>query len=509
MGMVRPSKKCKPGEIKPTDCFVVPPSTVEEVVTQSVDVITPGELLDRQDYVQDTIAAGKTTDANSDLVKAISAYSAYGTNITVTFYHALNADTQQRTWSTDFSYTLDNVHYSYLKIKNFQMKLMDSVSFDYTTQEVKSQVTGQALLYPYFCPNQGDLFIYQVQDKVGLFRITEAPKRMSINQSTTHTINFILMSFLTPQQLAKLNACVSDTATFSLDRYMNDNGALLTSGEDELLTNATKAVSILTNAYCSEFYDDRIFGTFIESACLYDPYIVEFITKVIPVSRMPGYPTQLKSDPVQWRRSFWFKLLDPATVPDSLLISKCFKVLQEIHYRTVGINALANRCYIAIDKKGRHPYPPFRIPTEYNNNTTTLPMQVRLYFDEGRVRPAILLDLADKILLSNRRARFYYIPIIIFLLQKLIDAINTGADIIYNEDIIPDDEGDCMSGCLNCIYNCNPIPNEHKICPGAVECECHHHSCYIPSDGGSVDEDSCHHCQHCDHDISDSALDNV
>lgn len=491
--------------VKNEECFVVPPSTVQEAVTKTVNVMTPGDLLDATDYVSNTVAAQATMSESSEIAKAIAAYSAYGSNITVTFYHALNADTQQRTWQTDFSVSLDNVHYSYLRINNFQMKLTESMQYSYETGETRSQLIGSAILYPYFCPNQGDLFVYQVDEThLGLFRIYEAPTRMSIKASTVHQIKFILMAYLTPEQLQKLNDCVEDENTFNLDRYLNDEGALLTSGESTMLDEAKSVVNTLLNAYCSEFYETNLYNTFIESLCLYDPYIVEFITKVIPLDKMPGYPTQLVPAPVNWKRSFWFKLLDPSMVPDDILINTCYRVLKEVNYRTVGINALANRCYIAIVKDGKHPYPPFRIPTTYDDDTKTLPMQVLLYFEQGKVRPAILFDLAKKILTSSRRAQFYYIPIIIFLLQKLINSIENGSDIIYNEGKEPDDAGDCMSGCMNCIYSCNPLYADHKQCPGAVLCDCHFPDEYIPADGGSLDDPS--GCCACCEDILESCL---
>ena len=510
MGLI-PSRGalCKPPTIKPeqpNDCFAVPPSTVQEVISQQVDVNHPNDVLDNQDYVTNTVAAGNTTSPNSELAAAIAAYSAYGSNITVTFYHALNSMTEQRSWQNDFSMELDDTHYAYLKIYNFQMKLEQSLEFSYEQGETRSQLTGSAILYPYFCPNAGDLFVYEVDtEHMGLFRIYEAPERLSIKSSTCHRIKFILMSYLTVEQRNKLDRCVQDIRYFELDRYLNDEGALLTSGENDLLGKAQDALNLLVNAYCEEFYEDQVFNTFIESACLYDPYVVEFITKILPLEKMPGYPTQLVSNPVNWRRSFWFKLLDPARVKDEVLISTCVRAVKEVNYRTTNINALANRCYIAIVKPifraGRsviemHPYPPFRIPSTYNEDEDkqTVPMQVRLYLEQGKIRPEILLDLADKILTCNRRAQFYYIPILIFLLQKLINAIQTGSNIDYNSGVNDDDTaGDCADGCMNCIYNCNPWPTRGRQCPGRVHCSCHADD-YIPDDGGSVHDSPCASC---------------
>lgn len=477
-------------------CFAVPPSTVKEIVSKQVDVASPNDVLDHEDYVTDTVAASNTTVTNSEITKALAAYSAKGNTITVTFFHALNAQTYQRTWQTDFSLELDNVHYSYLKINNFQMHLESSLTYTYEVSETRSQQNGEAVLYPYFCPNAGDLFVYSPDgEHMGLYRLTEAPERLTLFESSSHRIKFTLMSYLSSEQLEKLNACVEKEMVFNVDRYLADSGALMTTGEDDLLDKVTEAADMLINAYCGEFFEDSIFHTFIESECLYDPYLVEFINRILPSEKLGNKrPEQLVSDPVNWKRCFWFKLLDPKIVPDTVLISNCFRVVKEVNYRTAGINALANRCYIAIVKPGKHPYPPFRIPTEYDEDSQTLPMQVRLYFDQGRVRPEILLDLANKILSCSRHAQFYYIPVIIFLLQKLSNALTTGSDIIYNEEKGDEDTlGDCMSGCLNCIYNCNPGTIPEKGCPGMTECDCHH-DIYIPEDGGSSTDSPCASC---------------
>jgi len=515
MGMCKSTGSCKKKKVpirkSPTaepeikDCFVVPAPEPSEIESTSVDVVTPGDILDNTSHVSDTVAAGTTIPSeSSEIAKAIATMSGYGSNITVTFYHALNSDTMQRSWQTDWSESLDDVHYSYLRINNFQMKLQESMTYSYETGETRSQLTGVAILYPYFCPNQGDLFVYQVDDThLGLFRIYEAPTRMSIKESTVHQIKFILIAYLTPDQLKKLNRCVEETSTFNLDRYLNDNGALLTTEETDALSEATQIQNMLINAYCSDFYEDQLYNTFIDSECLYDPYLVEFITKVIPLAKMPGYPIQLKSDPVNWKRCFWYKLLDPSAVPDSILISTCFKVLQEVTYRTAGTNALANRCYIAVFKNGKHPYPPFRIPIKFQKDTVTVPMQVRLYFDEGKVIPSALKALASTILTAQRHARFYYIPILIFLYQKLIDALTNGGDIIY-DDKDQDTEGDCAQGCMNCIYACNPLMSQKKLCPGTLVCGCHHEDEYLADDGGSIDDD-CKCCQ-CKEDITETCL---
>ena len=465
-------------------CFNVPPSEVDPIKAKTVN-LDQNVLLENMNYIADTMATDNTLTEASEIVNALAAYTT-GAIIEVTFFHHLNSDTYQRTWATDFSESLDNVHYSFLKIHNFQMKVVDSISFDYSQDETKATYSGEAILYPYFNPFQGDMFIYEVEPgRVGLFRIYEAPRRLSIRTGTCHSIKFILDRYVDKAILEKLNSCVDHEAYFNLERYLSNNGALLTPDEHTTYKDVKSAFDKLFHYYCDMFYDDKVYRSFISRDMLYDPYLVEFMARIIDVAKMPGYPTQLKSNPVHWKRSFWFKLLDPSQVPDEILLSKCFRVVQSVNYRTSGINALANRNYVAIDRCGIHPYPPFRIPNEYDGDVATLPMQIRLYFDKQKIKPEVLIDLTSKIIQASYRAQFYYIPVLLFLLKKTTCALLSGADILLNSGSVGSG-APCIETCTNCIFEGSTMK-----CPGRNQCCINQNAVveYIPDDGGHIDDD--------------------
>ena len=424
---------------------VAPSSPVEEVCDKGIVVNpTPQEVLDNETYVKNTVAGLNAIDENSDYQTILAQYAA-GSTITVTWYHHMNIETYARSFETDFSLELDKVHYSFLKIHNFQMKLLQALNFNYDTSIVTSTVTGEAILYPYFIPYQGDLFLYQLEaNKIGLFKVSEAPERLTIKQGTCHKIKFILLAWLTEDLLDKLESCVEDEAYFDLERFLTTEGGLMTTDEQNMFNNVNKWLNLLMSWYCDNFYDKPIYRSFVEDggaypAKPYDPYLVEFVSRVIPFEKMPGYPTQLVSDPKQWRQSFWFKLLDPDMVPDEILISTAEILIYKVTYRTTRINALANRPYIHLDNRSDNekiPYPFFEIPSEYDNDPTlaTVPMQVRLYFDQGKVRPCYLIPLCKQIFTMERIYQFYFTPILIFLLKKVQLALKSGAtNIILND----------------------------------------------------------------------------
>lgn len=508
----KPKNPKQPGDN--TSCFAVPPSEQPEVDSSAIVNPSVSEVLNNAPYV---VAAHKSDNTVASTSKTaydiVSAQYSAGMAITVTFYHHINNDATARSFFNDLSFQQSKVHVALMKIHNFQMKLKDSVSFSYEGSKTKSQVTGEAVLYPYFCPWVGDAFIYEVQLGVyGLFKITDPPTRLTIKDMTGHEIKFILVGYLTQEQIDYLDDCVVDERYFNLQRYITGEGALLSSDEATTLSEVDTAIEKLSKYYVSEFYEKYIYRTFIENPCLYDPYIVEFIKQVFDYKYLRSYPTQLVPSPEWWSRSFWARLLDPATVPDEVLINKCYRILKGVHYRTAGINALTNRCYIRLHPRGRHNYPPFNIPTEYDPSTRTIQMQILLYLAEGKVRPKVLLELVDNILTCKRLARFYFIPILIFLLKKLQGILTTGTGgIIVNEP----NNNPCDMNCKDCVYCCScdrkptlpppdpppdgaccpcdkkppiPVPPHHPGPPwtdGLEECDYYK----IPDDGGSCKDD--------------------
>lgn len=478
------------------NCFVVPPSEVEELQPKSVDTKgpTPSEVLTNEDYVirtMDNNIIQKDTDDNTSAL--LAAYIS-GTTVTVTWFHQLNTDEYGRSFRNDWAVSRESIHYSFMKINNFQFKLKDDFSFSYSIDNVTSQLTGEGILYPYFCPQQGDMFIYEVESGVyGIYELTEPPTRLTIKNNTCHAIKFRLAKYINKDDYGKLLECVDEEVYFDLTRYLSSEGAFITSNEATTLVDVKNKIKTLTHYYVEEFFENDIYRTFIENPCLYDPYLVEFVVRLIDYKYMPHYPVQLVSDPDNWKRSIWFRLLSPDTLSSASVITKCFRVLKQINYRTVFVNALANRCYIKIDKDGKHDYPPFRIPEEYDPNDKTLQMQLTLYLTTGKVRPAVLTTLVDKVLSASRTAKFYFVPILIFLLKKLQNALETGDSIIEGD---VNDKATCNGDCANCVLNCanrntgmcspKPIPPIKPPC----KCTCCTNSCLIPDDGGSEDDPS-------------------
>ena len=452
-------------------CFNTPDSEIPAVENTSIEA-NPDQVLDSQAYVANTLDGQNTVESGSKANELTAALLAYisGSKITVTWFHSLTTEDYKHTAQTDWSPTLNNVHYSFQKINNFVFAINGSFNFEYTQDIAKSSLTGEGVLYPYFCPNQADMFVYEVEPGIyGLYKLLEAPIRMTIRTTTCHTIRFGLLRYLSKDEYNKLLECVEQEVYFSLDNYLATNGGFLTSDERTAEFNCEEAIQYLINYYNSEFYEAKVFKTYIDSHCLYDPYVVEFIKTIVPIKDMPGYPTQLVPNPKNWRRSFWFRLLYPEILPNENVIYTAWRVLKRITYRSVGINALSNHCFISISKDGRHPYPPFKLPEAFDETVQTFQMEVKLYLEQGKIRPPVLFAQVHKIASAARPAQFYFIPIMIFLLKRLKKALDTGENIVLG-DLSNSDT--CTNDCENCILDCATCGHKPHCPP-----KHHHHHC--------------------------------
>lgn len=473
------------------ECFNTPDSEIPDVENSSVEA-SPDTVLDNQAYVANTLNGSNTIDCGTDADDMKNSLFAYmsGSKISVTWFHALTTEAYKRTAQTDWSPTLNNVHYSFQKINNFVFALKGSFNFNYTAETAKSDFTGEGILYPYFCPNQADMFIYEVEQGIyGLYKLVEAPIRLTIKSNTCHEIRFSLLRYLTKDEYDKLLECVDSEVYFSLDNYLNTQGGFLTSDEAKTIYDIDKTISTLLNYYNSEFFENKVFHTYIDSHCLYDPYVVEFLMKIVPISKMPAYPNQLVSDPKHWKRSFWFRLLYPEVLPQEAVIDKAWRVLKRITYRTVNVNALSNHCFVSLSKDGRHPYPPFKLPTAFDESIQTFQMEVKLYLEQGKIRPPVLFSLAKQVYKMSRPAQFYFIPIMIFLMKRLQDALNNGENIVLGDLT---NNSTCINDCENCLLDCSTcghkptcpprdprpiVKDPHKSCKCTAAC-----STYLISD---------------------------
>lgn len=234
------------------------------------------------------------------------------------------------------------VFQQYQKIKNYELKLQDSISQTFDPQDNRLTAQGSALTYPYLKPNIGDAFIGDIGDgKAGLFTVTEAVKKTRFKQ-TTYEIQFEL-SFIVDKDIVdtideravKTSYFVKDYIRFGMDPVLTDEryqaGGLLSSTIKDILAE-----------YLSEFFSYEYSTLLVPSnnKGVYDPFITRTMLTIFDVSDHPtlGRISQLNVDDSQFNKyiDIWTVILRQQ--PN--LIDNCFSKTQVIPARSFSRNAL-------------------------------------------------------------------------------------------------------------------------------------------------------------------------
>lgn len=427
------------------NCSQIPITTDTAYVEDSV-VCRPNveERLQDREYVEDALKTMGTTSLlrQPDMAQILAKY-AEGMDVKTVFFHQQHSTSVTMSHPNTLDDALDPVHSSLLMIKNFILRAEDEFTFNFDENKLSSNYTGSAYIYPGFIPNVGDFFFVEIDPgKVYVFRIATPPKRLTIRTGSMHYVQFVIVRQLTADLSSKINAVVNDVCYFQLGRFLNEPTALLTSDEIHLYEKLIKWRKVLVQHYFDEFFDYKDYrsivppGECFNGIKLFDPYIVDFILELFSIESgiLEVRPLQLVRNPECLSRSLWHALLDPDLVPSSLMVTRYHTKLHLLFPDLADINALCNKPYLELCPGGEHRYP-FDLPTQYDKTAISIPDMVMQYLDTetvdgGKISPSKVLAITEAIRASDRTTQFYYIPVLVFFIDRLIHALDTGENTV-------------------------------------------------------------------------------
>lgn len=325
---------------------------VEEVV-----VGDPDERLAQKKYVEDTFhnRTSVNVDRFPQVVSDLKGF-AEGSPVRVIYYkeHYAETDTKGR-HNTEES--LHNVHKSVLKIIDFEIRMTSALQYNHDTDEAISKMDGEAYTYPGFEPEVGDRFVLEIDHgKYGLFRIVKPPVRTSIRASTYFKISFSFVEYMTEELAAQIDEGVMDVAYFDKARFLSEPGALLIHDEvvDMKFFELQRAKMI--HYYQQKFLDEKLMYSFMRPDGVYDPYVTDFMMKILDFSDLGTLATQLYQDAPYLDSSIWRAILDP-NVPLESVPTGMNKVLYKLGSKSVLVNSLINKYYMKfVDSKSLKDY---------------------------------------------------------------------------------------------------------------------------------------------------------
>ncbi len=373
--------------------------------------------------------------ADDAIITKLSAFM-NGAAVKVIWFHQISSRGDFASNYSTPSFTSDSVTTSYLRINDMEITLSAGIEFEYDTDTTTSSVTGNALTYPGFKPKVGDVFLYEIDIGVtGLFKVYETPERLSIKSGTSHSVTFTLIKIVDTEVRESLEERTRDIAYFNRDRFLNEDGALLTHQEVVDLDYIKNSILKLKRHYGNEFYDANM-KSILRPDGVYDPYLVEFVHSTTGVYLNNKYIQQLFTDTlINKNKSLFSKLLDRDNVIDLVNTASIETVVYSGFSGT--LNALINRDVMVLEGDSTQAYISDTILSANTHDYTGFDRLITLLLEYGVISYVVLKELADTVRNNeDPMIQFYQIPIIIYLLKLLQDSIITGECIEYVMDDI-------------------------------------------------------------------------
>jgi hypothetical protein len=345
------------------------------------------DVYDQVDHVRD-VTVEKNAFNSSDFKVDRQLILGYleGHKIQVTYYHVESSTYHQRSSPSDTTAKRDNIEIPLTKISEFELILPSNIgNLDWNQDASAGTVTGEGMVYSGFNAKIGDLFIYSLgEGRVGLFTVASV-QPLSIYSTATHRISFILK-----------NANV-DTSERHLieDRVVKhlyfDKRAFLT-GDRILLTADSKLQSDtlkrLTSNMISFYY--KKFYSYVSNSVVapspdyaYDPYIVEFLNKIVTIDQSGKRLRQLYPKVnLTYDYSIWARMLSFYNNSISGLVQ---------HYRTT----LATNTYVDVDSTGLTNKPYLMLITNPELGELELPSIQEGYILSSNFYTRTLSDMDD------------------------------------------------------------------------------------------------------------------
>lgn len=185
-----------------------------------------------------------------------------------------------------------STYQSYTRIKQLIIKQEGNgaYQFDPDTGQSTSMYSGYVIFD--LTPIRGDVFIADIGDgKAGLFVLTEQPEIRNFTSNKVYYITYQLVSILSNNLWEELNKRVVSELVYSKDSAINGGNAVITTGDYDIEKKLMGWIRTISDYLMSTYYwnNEKTIAIKEGQQWIYDPYLVEFITAVIPTSLRPRY----------------------------------------------------------------------------------------------------------------------------------------------------------------------------------------------------------------------------
>jgi hypothetical protein len=177
----------------------------------------------------------------------------------------------------------------YRRIRRMELKVTQSLTASQDAASKKMSYKGSANVYPVLIPNQGDMFIAQVDDgRMGIFTITSS-ERKSFYKDSVFAIEYEMVDYAEPERLLDLETKSVQTLEFVRDYLQAGQNPLVEKDEWQQISKLHSRYESMLSTYTKQFMSKE-FMTIIapgQPYPTYDAWLVRALTEMFESTDTP------------------------------------------------------------------------------------------------------------------------------------------------------------------------------------------------------------------------------
>lgn len=273
--------------------------------------------------VQPEVYKGIVVDDSSVPLNSLISYIE-GAPWTITYYSQIVG---QHNDLRDHDPTQNSIYQLYSKVIDLEIRVTTPISSSQDSLSTALTVTGSALMFPFMTPNVSDMFIADVGDNnKGLFRIINVERKI-FNRDSVYSIDYDLVAYVDnePIRISDLESKVARVYYFHRDRLISGINPNVLDTEHQQILDLKDRLDTITRYYFKTFYN-REYSTLIlpgQSVSVYDSYLVQYLLKIFSTNdadeliHIRNLPTE--GDPYMDQPQFWSAMINR----DYTILSRC------------------------------------------------------------------------------------------------------------------------------------------------------------------------------------------
>lgn len=206
-----------------------------------------------------------------------------GSNWRVTYFSQILDATQE---PTPLALDRKPPYQQYYRINGIDIKVNQPLDISQDERIRTFSVTGAGHTYPALTPNQGDMMIGDIGDgRAGLFTITSA-RRETYLRDSTYAVEWKMVGFLTPQQMADLELKTQLTYYWDANKLATGCNPYVTEAEQAANGEFAKMRAEIIRRYITDFFSEKYF-TFLcpdQLDFTYDHFVVKLLMSILDTS---------------------------------------------------------------------------------------------------------------------------------------------------------------------------------------------------------------------------------